>query len=294
MASSRIVCPECESVLRPAQPLPDGKRVKCPKCKTMFTTPGLVEDRGGRPEKARAGAKKDGIKKPEDGIKKSPAPPAPKKPADDDDEEESGGGTYGVIKEDELNEEEEEARNISYAPDMSIKDLRGPAQAKVVGPSNGLILAGALGAILNLFGLAVQVWPFMFKEYVVDHDVVLEKHYRSSSDKKTQEKIKNIPKERKDLKGEELTIVEDATEEEVTRRIITAIANFLGAVYCGIQIFAAVKMQNLESYGWSMAAAILGMIPLGNCCILSFPMGIWALMVLRDKKVIDGFNYKPD
>src|SRR5207249_488616 len=79
--------------------------------------------------------------------KKPAAPEKPAKPAKksggDEDEDEDGGKTYGFVQEDP--KEEENKPKITYAPDTSIKDLRGPAQAAVVPPTNLVILCGAVG-----------------------------------------------------------------------------------------------------------------------------------------------------
>jgi DNA-directed RNA polymerase subunit M/transcription elongation factor TFIIS len=42
MAATRLTCPECNATLKPAQPVPDGKKVKCPKCGVPFISPGAV------------------------------------------------------------------------------------------------------------------------------------------------------------------------------------------------------------------------------------------------------------
>src|SRR2546430_59194 len=34
---SKLTCPECFTVLRPARPLAVGQKVKCPKCDNLFT-----------------------------------------------------------------------------------------------------------------------------------------------------------------------------------------------------------------------------------------------------------------
>ncbi|HTU89513.1 MAG TPA: hypothetical protein VMF69_05395, partial [Gemmataceae bacterium] len=139
MATARITCPDCKSVLRPAEPVPDGKKVKCPKCGNKFITPGLVEDVEERPQK-KAPVKKAPKKKGKSAKKAGAAKPASKKPDFDDDEE--SGGVYSFVGAAEKKEEdEEESRpHIEYAPDMSIKDLRGPASEAVVKPSNLIML----------------------------------------------------------------------------------------------------------------------------------------------------------
>jgi hypothetical protein len=70
--------------------------------------------------------------------------------------------------------------------------------------------------------------------------------------------------------------------------IVMGIINLaLGAVV----IVGAVKMKNLESYGFAMAAAIIAMIPcISPCCLLGLPFGIWALVVLSDAGVKAAFR----
>jgi hypothetical protein len=300
MTVSKVTCPECATVLRPAKPLPVGKKVKCPRCGSVFTAQEEGPGPKAEPQPKGAGGQKPAPEKA--GAAKKGAPDKP--PAQKKDEDDEGGGAYAVIKEEEVPEEEKP--QIEYAPDMSIKDLRGPAQEKVVRPSNGLMIAGALGVIWSLLCFAYYGWPFIFSKYLVDHKAVLEAHYKSRTEPSEREKAKNIPEDRDKLSQEELTIVKEAnivtkdgdvvrgTDADRFRRVIGMITSFVTLVFSGFQVFAATKMQNLESYGWSMAAAILGIIPLGGCCLLSVPMGIWALVTLKDEEVIAGFKYEPE
>jgi GYF domain 2 len=47
-------------------------------------------------------------------------------------------------------------------------------------------------------------------------------------------------------------------------------------------LMGASKMQSLTSYQFAFTASILAMLPcLSPCCILGFPFGIWALVVLN-------------
>jgi hypothetical protein len=58
----------------------------------------------------------------------------------------------------------------------------------------------------------------------------------------------------------------------------------------GVIITGCQKMMKLESYGWSMAACILSMIPcLAPCCLVGLPVGIWGLVVLNDPAVKSAF-----
>jgi hypothetical protein len=50
----------------------------------------------------------------------------------------------------------------------------------------------------------------------------------------------------------------------------------------GLVCYGAFKMQNLESYAWALTGAVLGSIPL--------LVGLFALITLRDPKVIAGFQ----
>ena len=51
------------------------------------------------------------------------------------------------------------------------------------------------------------------------------------------------------------------------------------------------KMKNLESYSFAMAASIIAMIPcIGPCCLLGIPFGIWSIVVLGDAQVKAAFR----
>ena len=56
-----------------------------------------------------------------------------------------------------------------------------------------------------------------------------------------------------------------------------------------VTVYGSDRMTHLESYPWSMAAAITAMVPC-YCCLLGLPMGIWALIVLNDKEVKQAFK----
>jgi hypothetical protein len=64
-----------------------------------------------------------------------------------------------------------------------------------------------------------------------------------------------------------------------------------GLIIDAIIAYGAIKMMKLESYGFAVAAAILAIIPcLSSPCIaLGLPFGIWALVVLMNPEVRNGF-----
>jgi predicted lysophospholipase L1 biosynthesis ABC-type transport system permease subunit len=65
----------------------------------------------------------------------------------------------------------------------------------------------------------------------------------------------------------------------------------MGLVVAGFIIFAAMKMRSLESWGMSVAAAIVAMIPcISPCCLLGIPVGIWCLVLLFDASVKEAFT----
>ena len=65
----------------------------------------------------------------------------------------------------------------------------------------------------------------------------------------------------------------------------------IGIAVSFLIIFGALKMKKLESYGLSMAAAIVAMIPcLSPCCVLGLPIGIWALVVIMKPEIKECFK----
>lgn len=65
----------------------------------------------------------------------------------------------------------------------------------------------------------------------------------------------------------------------------------VGVVLSIVVITGAVKMKNLESHGFAMAAAIIALVPcISPCCFLGLPFGIWALVVLSDAHVKAAFR----
>jgi predicted Zn finger-like uncharacterized protein len=331
--SHRITCPDCKSVLKPAKPVPDGKKVKCPKCGNTFTTPGLVEevfevveeaDEAPREAKGMDRKGKAALKK-----KTGSGKPTAKKKKRYDDDDDEGGGVYSVAG-GTGEEKEEDKPEINYAPDMSIKDLRGPAQASVVKPSNHMMLLGGLSALASIFLICVSFWPMVFSEHILDHEEVLEKHYKVSGDKDAATKIKGIPKDRKDLKKEDAAVVEEKEDERRTNLFILMGISIFVLIYNAIEVVGAVKMQNLESRRWGIASSIMMLLPFGTgglsmligggfyftigamlfddesmrtlyCCVLggivyliAIAVGVSSLRTLMSQEVIDGFEYVAD
>src|SRR5882724_11876196 len=101
-------CPECGAQLRPANPVPPGKKLRCPKCETVFAPAG----------KARAAAAK--------------APPVVKAAQQDAE-------SYTVVRNDDP--ANEDATRAAFDPIKNRFKLsaRGPALILTVGPSTWLL-----------------------------------------------------------------------------------------------------------------------------------------------------------
>ena len=74
--------------------------------------------------------------------------------------------------------------------------------------------------------------------------------------------------------------------------VIGLVFNVVWILLSGLVIFGAVKMKNLQSWGLSMAAAVVAALPCTNwpCCLLGLPLGIWAIVMLMDQQVKASFT----
>ena len=69
------------------------------------------------------------------------------------------------------------------------------------------------------------------------------------------------------------------------------IVSLISIVVAPIIIFGAIQMMRAERYSLALLAAVLAMIPLSSvCCILGLPLGLWALIVLRNAEVRASFQ----
>jgi hypothetical protein len=58
----------------------------------------------------------------------------------------------------------------------------------------------------------------------------------------------------------------------------------------GVVIFGAIKMKALENYALAMASAVLALLPCSLCCLVSLPIGVWALVTLLNPEVKAAFR----
>lgn len=281
---SRVTCPDCKTVLKPGKPIPEGKKIKCPKCGVDFIAMagggsqdlaiGLAPEPEPEPrprEKSPEAPPRKKAAKPGPSAKAVPAKKA-KKPADDDEV-----GSYGVVEEEE-SEAEAEARNIEYAPDTSTKDLRGPAQAMIIQPTNSLIVSGIIGFIGWLVLLVLILIPVLFP---------LNQDFGTKDSPR--EVLKLGPKGMASIAemGKDPVFIKDtsgAAKESAMKvwgidlnetasldfftLLLCLLPILLGMGYAGLLAGGAVKAQNMESREWGIAACIMVMIPINHCGVM--------------------------
>lgn len=131
--SVTYTCPECGTALRPAKPVPMGKKIKCPKCATVFAPTVKAT--------AAKGAK--------------PAAKPAKKP-----DEEWGDTNPYTVKEAEIGPKE--GVDFINIRDRFAKSARGPAQKAVVRPANAMLALSILQCLLCIGGFLYGLWPFIF------------------------------------------------------------------------------------------------------------------------------------
>src|SRR5262245_55495043 len=152
-------CPECETVLRRDQPVPEGKKMKRPKCEFVFA-PKAVAEKAAKPtgDKSKsAGDKGKPAAKGKPTGKEPPKPSATPAVINDDDED---GGSYTVVHE----EEQERAVNYGSLRDKFKKSKRGPSMAKAVKPTNNMLLEGVLCCVGGIATMIIGIWPMVFSE----------------------------------------------------------------------------------------------------------------------------------
>lgn len=240
MLVSRVTCPECGAVLKPAKPVAVGKKVTCPKCKANFAV--------------AADEREDEAIKP--AARSRPAP-ARKKPAPVVEEAiEAEPAIYGVVKEagaDVEQEEEDKKPNVNYVPDTSVKDPRGKAQATVVRPSNFLLLTGGISFFGWLFAYMAALWAVAFPE--------LKPRATNPDAPPPQQGAGQQPKKADPTAWDEVSLRKD-DKVRVVALILSTVIHALGMVYSGSIAYGAARVQQLESRGWGMAASIMAMIPI--------------------------------
>jgi len=135
---------------------------------------------------------------------------------------------------------------------------RQAALQRVKGPAIGLKVTAIIGLTMVALGFVVNIATLMGYQIIPQQPI---------TDPQMQKVFGAL--------GGGLGIVQDA----------------VGAVIGVIVLIGAGKMRKLESYQFSMTAAIVAMIPcISPCCFLGLPLGIWALTVLNRPEVKSHFS----
>lgn len=140
-------CPECQAVLRRAEAIPTGKKIRCPKCEAVFAAQPMAEDEEPAKEPAAGYAVA------------APTPAPPKKTPTYEDEDSS---PYTVIK--ESGEEVKPEIHLGSLRDRFAKSAIGPAMFRTVLPSNWLLRCGLLTCLLATFFFINGGFPIIFCE----------------------------------------------------------------------------------------------------------------------------------
>ena len=159
MAENTYKCPKCSATLKLGNPVPAGKKIKCPKCENIFAPVG-AEAAGNPPHPPLGKGGRGGVV----------APTAKPKL---DDEEETGGGTYGLIKDEpspETKKEAEEDQDKGEGKRGKKKDKsqkgavrkKAAAQAICQKPSNHMLATASFMCVSCLLSVMVGLWPVLF------------------------------------------------------------------------------------------------------------------------------------
>jgi len=241
----QYTCPECKTVLKRAEPLPAGKKIKCPSCATVFGPPATTAKAA--PAKAMAAAHKH----------------------DDDNDR----NPYAVRPDDEadnLLKKEKQRAAAGIVLDQFKKSKRGPAQREVVRPANFLLATGIFNAIVCIIMIIIGIFPLVFRDFYSSKPVEGQKY--ADVEKEAAKKTEIDPVKWR------ATVIQSS--------IIIGSFSFK-FIWCALVVVGAFKMHTLESYGWAMVGAIMGLM------LFPFATGVWALVTLRNPAVIAGFKEEP-
>lgn len=130
-------CPECSTKLKRSEPLPAGKKLRCPECAFVFAP----------------------------GAKAVASAPTPKKSGDDAPAFEPEKEVFGFHPSEQADADDDKAKEDVFRPiqDRFERSLRGPALIQVVRPSDWLLRTGSGICISAIVGILWAIWPLIFK-----------------------------------------------------------------------------------------------------------------------------------
>ena len=72
----------------------------------------------------------------------------------------------------------------------------------------------------------------------------------------------------------------------LTASIFFPLVSLISIIAAPVIIYGGIQILKARGYSIALLAALLALIPLSSvCCIPGIPIGMWALMVLRDREV---------
>jgi DNA-directed RNA polymerase subunit M/transcription elongation factor TFIIS len=332
MSLSKLTCPECGTTMRPKVPVPPGKKVRCPKCQAVFAARAEVDeveeidevDEVDEVEEVRPRKKV-----PAKAAKAKAAPPPPPKKKNDEEEQ-----TYGYIRDDDEEDEEvKERKKINYAPDESIRDLRGPAIVALRQPTGFLTLAGFVGAGGWILFILLMAIPFSFPipEEEKKNDLNAPPGAQQPGGAKPAGPVKSAFHIWWNLDFYNGVINNWGGGKPGHPAIFWLIILGFGvlALYSWIIALGSIKLINLESRVFGIVSSIMAMLPinvLGLTFALAFgiqfglrqieidedsinwftigigivlwivsaAVGVWTLIVANSEVVKEGFDYQPE
>jgi hypothetical protein len=260
-------CPECGAQLRPANPVPAGKKLRCPKCETVFAPAG----------KAKATAKAAPIVEPV-AV-----------------EEER----YGIAQ--EVVSHNQDVTRAAFDPIKSRFKLsaRGPAMVVVVKPSTWLLAVGAATCLAAIAGALFAIWPLIFKIEIVQPPTKGVRFGPQNNERRFEELTPEKVQERWLLLAASVfqfvwgaVICGGASKmhtlEMYPLAMIASVMAFVGP-FVPVGIFGL--MYALDPANDSNILVLPSILAIG----VSIPFSLWCVATLRNKKVIAGFQEeKPD
>jgi hypothetical protein len=248
-------CPECDAVLRRAEAIPTGKKIRCPKCEAVFPARAMEED----DETANAPAG--------EGYALAGQKSAPKPSLDQDDD----GTPYAVIKESE--DEVKPEIHLGSLRDKFAKSKIGPAMFRTVIPSNWLLRLGLFSCVVAVFIFIYGVWPIIFCEANPVRPFI-------------RPRVNIMLEATLMFSFGAIMCLGAAKLHDLTNyamAIVGSIMALLIYIPAGIMVALFVILL-LGPFGMLIAAVVMG---------LAF-VGLWCLIVLMNKEVREGFKERAE
>jgi hypothetical protein len=255
--------------------------VKCPRCETIFAAedPEDVDHEGVtmKPAQKRKTTTTKGGASGKSSSRNGGGKSSAKAPAKAEAEKKPPEEVYGFIDEGTEEEKKERQPKIEYAPDVGIKDLRGPAVSILTSAANTLQAVGFAGFFgwLTLIVFLIIPAAFPLKPDKPGEVMGLDRGLGAVSPAQAfmfgmpnfappEDKTKKYEEEQPgffEIFGWDLWIVGQLPWYVFWPSLIPFVLMMLVS---GLVAYGAIQMQNLESRRWGIAGCILAMLPLST------------------------------